>query len=293
MKFLNSLEDIEFWRKLFPRFHISSGQGYESIGNFRLKKEVINQSYQDLIHDGYFQCRVINPKELEFLADCVQVIHNRVGLALFALIYDEFWITLHRLSPLLKAMLGEKYWILPSFWVWFLDAKKDEGGWAPHRDYPQKAVNLDGSPNNLTFWIALTEATTLNGCIYVLPGSKDPNYPRGKIPYKASNFKDVEALPAKAGSIIGWNGALLHWGSPIKKTSTNPRISFSFGFQRRDAPSMMPYLINPHKLPSFKQRLGLIGQQILGYGKYYQPSNHMKKIAQGLMRNLPEFKLFI
>ena len=58
--------------------------------------------------------------------------------------------------------------------------KKEQQGWGPHRDrlleLGFKPFADDGSPASLNFWVPLTRATPKNGCMYVVPRSKDGCY---------------------------------------------------------------------------------------------------------------------
>lgn len=66
---------------------------------------------------------------------------------------------------------------MPDIWVFNIDPRHGEpAGWRPHRDRPHPWM-ADGTPNSLNFWLPLTEATPLNGCMYILPRPADPTRP--------------------------------------------------------------------------------------------------------------------
>lgn len=53
----------------------------------------------------------------------------------------------------------------------------DQGaGWGPHRDRVQPTLDEDNSPHSLTVWLPFTDATPLNGCMYVLPAHHDGRF---------------------------------------------------------------------------------------------------------------------
>lgn len=78
---------------------------------------------------------------------------------------------------------------MPDIWVFNINPRTAEPkGWAPHRDRPYAdPLRPDGSAASINFWLPLTEATPLNGCMYMLPKQFDPTQPGEE----ASEFRDV------------------------------------------------------------------------------------------------------
>src|SRR5207244_2616081 len=88
-------------------------------------------------------------------------------------------------------------------------------GWPPHCDDANR-------PNRVTVWIPLSDATLDNGCMYVVP--------RDRAAADAdARLQACRALPAAAGSILGWNFDVLHWGSTCTRPG-EPRIAISQEF---------------------------------------------------------------
>jgi ectoine hydroxylase-related dioxygenase (phytanoyl-CoA dioxygenase family) len=105
-------------------------------------------------------------------------------------------------------------------------------------------------------WIALDDATTENGCLWVIPGSHRPGvlYPqrshgdfeRFDCAGEAYDFPYFEAeevpVEVKAGSVVLFNGYLLHRSLPNRAPS---------GFRRAlvnhymSAESLLPWMIDP------------------------------------------------
>ena len=82
-------------------------------------------------------------------------------------------------------------------------------------------------PSIVTAWIPLTDVTPLDSCIYVVPAACDPDYyseERGVRPERI-RLQDVRALPAAAGSVVGWSTHLAHWGSRSSRFAAGPRIA--------------------------------------------------------------------
>jgi hypothetical protein len=126
--------------------------------------------------------------------------------------------------------------------------------------------------------------------MYVLPASLDPNYLNSQVEGRTAtesiqmmnNLQAIRALPAKAGSILGWTHALFHWGSRSSLKAENPRISLSVEFQRGDIAPYETGLLDPLVLPTFSQRLHLIGRQILKYRHMYNLSDSLCELADEL-----------
>ncbi len=102
-------------------------------------------------------------------------------------------------------------------------------GQAWHQDeffIPTRDRSLTGG------WIALDDATTENGCLWVIPGSHKrgiiyPQHPHNDHRFDCTGeayrfpYKDEDAIPVevKTGSIVFFNGYLLHRSLPNRATS--------------------------------------------------------------------------
>jgi hypothetical protein len=67
------------------------------------------------------------------------------------------------------------------------------------------------------------DATPDNGRIYVVPATREPNYSGDLKQCKANTLQDVRALPAKVGSVLGWNHQLLPWGGGARAPARSLR----------------------------------------------------------------------
>ena len=65
--------------------------------------------------------------------------------------------------------------------------------------------------------------------------------------------------------MLAWNQGLLHWGGRASQLGTAPRSSAAFEFQRGDRAAFNRPLLDPKRMPTFQERLGLIAKQILQY----------------------------
>jgi hypothetical protein len=237
-----------------------------------------------MAEDGYLQGR---SDALARLAPplAAAVIHLRqIGLPPpFLFVFDETWQAFAALAPELSLFLPDLR-VLPDFWVWHVDPTAGEAGWEPHVDKGPQALDRDGRPLSLTAWIPLTAATPLNGCIYIVPASRDPQYGAGAGQRSAPfALPAVRALPAEPGEFLVWNQAVLHWGGASSRFADAPRISMALEFQRGDIAPFNEPLLDPAAVLPLARRLWLVGKQILQYRHMYPLSPDMEALARTLL----------
>ncbi len=277
-------ERREFWSGLCPGMSIEAGAGPAPAALGETDPMLVN-----LRREGYVQIPdVLSEATIAPIRDAVSTLF-RLGIPLpFAFVYDELWLVFRGLSRFLTAALGESYRALPDFWVWHVNPSEQAAGWGPHRDRVQPTLDFDNSPHTLTMWLPFSDATPLNGCMYVLPAHLDDRFtqrrwdgPDNNVVY---NPQDIRALPATAGSMFAWNQAVLHWGGRGSRLGKAPRVSAAFEFQRGDRPAFNNPLLDPARLPTFAERLGLIGKQVLQYRHMYPLSDDVAAIATSLFQ---------
>jgi hypothetical protein len=249
----------------------------------------VDAAMNDLRIEGYVNLPGVVPKAAYVpLRECVARLHERRIPLAFAFVYDEMWQAFQGLAPFIGTVLGPGYRALPDFWVWHVVPDDGVTGWGPHRDRVQPTVERDNSPHTLTVWLPFTEATTLNGCIYVLPAHLDPRFARrkwdGDDNIVVHDPQNVRALPAPAGSLLAWNQGVLHWGGRASRLAKAPRTSAAFEFQRGDKEPFNTPLLDPMKIPPFTQRLGLVGKQVLQYQHMYPLTDDVAAIAETLKK---------
>jgi phytanoyl-CoA dioxygenase PhyH len=264
-----------YWRELCPQLRIEADP--EPVEALEPGPAELERMAEDLGSDGYSQIsNVLSPAETDRLAAAVEKLRAEGWPPVFGFVFDEFWRPFARLRPVLAASLGAAYRHLPELWAWHLDPRRSEPGWKPHRDKGSRSLLPDGRPKSLTVWIALTEATPLNGCIYVLPATRDPNYRIEAASLELRDLQDIRALPVPAGTALVWSQALLHWGGRASPQAPAPRISLSCEFQRGDVPPLEEPLFDASRPPSFELRLRLVALQVLQYA-------HMHALPPGLV----------
>jgi hypothetical protein len=275
-------ESTDYWRSLEPKLSI---EGERAAPKFDVGD--VDQAMKDLRVEGYVNLPGVVPKNVYVpLRECIARLHERRIPLPFAFVYDEMWQVFQGISAFIGAALGPGYRALPDFWVWHVVADDAVTGWSPHRDRTQPTVERDNSPHTLTVWLPFTEATPLNGCIYVIPAHLDKAFARrqwdGPDNIAVHEPQNVRALPAPAGSLLAWNQGVLHWGGRASRLAKAPRTSAAFEFQRGDKEPFNTPLLDPKITPPFTQRLGLIGKQALQYKHMYPLTPDVAAIAETL-----------
>jgi hypothetical protein len=273
-----SLTDItkrETWIALAPRLHIEDAGLLSTAPPLAIDVARAIAAREQLLLDGYIEERALSfNADFTQMAETVRMLAREDLSPVFAFLYDEFWLPFCQLDTLFRELLGA-YAMLPDFWVWNVDPKKGDAGWAPHRDKGAATLRPDGMPNSITAWIPLTDATPLNSCMYLVPARLDPTYGTAREGEWRFDLPSIRALPAKPGDVLIWNQAVLHWGSRSASQATESRVSMAIEFQRSDVPPMNPPLLKPAALLPFDLRLKLIAKQVLQY-------RHMYKVAPDL-----------
>ncbi len=262
--------DVDFWCAEFPHLSINSLLGANQKPESPYSELTIGAVTDQVKREGYFQCH--DPQLAARAHVLGSAVQRMVALGIppaFLMLFDEPWQCFYHQHVLLKGLLDE-YLILPDFWVWHLDPAAQESGWRPHRDKGRLGLAADGSPLAMTLWIPLSEATPLNGCMYVLPADRDPAYNTPEESNVPQNVSAIRALPAVPGDVLGWNQAVLHWGSQSVPRAHGPRISMALEFQRSDAAPFNKPLLPPFCNLEFPVRLALIAKQVLQYQHMYR-----------------------
>jgi hypothetical protein len=275
-------ENVAFWRALQPNLSI---EGTASIDGFALGD--VAKLMDRLRFEGYVNVPDVLPEKLNAaMRDCIATLHGRKIPLAFAFVYDQAWQVFQGLASFIEAALGNGYRALPDFWVWHVEASESAMGWGPHRDRVQPTLDRNNAPHSMTVWVPFTDATPLNGCIYMLPAHLDDRFKQRVWDGEGNNQvlapQNIRALPATAGSFLAWNQAVLHWGGRASRLAEGPRSSAAFEFQRGDKAPFNRPLLDPKRTPAFQQRLGLVGKQVLQYRHMYPLSPDIEGIAEAL-----------
>jgi hypothetical protein len=269
--------DPFLWRALNPQETIEESKPLQATSVYSLAPQELSDQMESLKQDGYcYIPSLIDPKKTERMLACVQLMVNNRFPPVYCFVYDLFWQLVLDLDPILKAFLQGDYCIIPNAWAWVVDGKKTTAYFPPHRDLiDEDFIDEQGMPTLFSLWIPLTDVSTHHSCMYLLPASKDPEYPHGVSgwrekgalrSWKAEELVHIRALPAPKGSLMGWNAGVFHWGSePHPKASE--RISIGYYFHAPHAKKKYPGLIDLAKPLSFPARMGVIFDSLRLYGK--------------------------
>jgi hypothetical protein len=271
--------DIEFWRSICPQLSISDNTLCSDKKPYAVALRDVQLVGQQIAEEGYFQVSPVVPREeTKLIADAVHTVVNHGFPAPFVLVYDQVWQMLSRFDNLLSPILGALYDMTVDVWIYYIRSvnedpaeSKEDSGWSPHRDGEPVISTLrgDGRPQLLNVWIPFTDTTVKHSCMYVLPTHLDPNFPDNLKEYSVprKSLQGIRALPAEAGSVLGWNEYALHWGSRSSRWADGPRISLTARFQSRDLDRSKKYRpLDPNSSFNFQARLATIGALFNTYG---------------------------
>lgn len=293
---LESLQDLNFWRALCPFLSIAD-TAIESEVRARTDTLEVIHSYASSPRDqvenlgllladrGFFRLptgQMEIPSEL--LSNLAAGVHRLVAHGFhptFLLMYDEVWLLGELIGSILIPASGNAP--VGDWFVFHVDPSIVAGyqPGPPHRDRPLATESsfrgLTGSPKYCSAWLALTDATPENSCLYVIPRGNDDGYhgigdATASAHTAARQFQGIVAQPLSAGGLLAFSHRLLHWGSTPQPNAVlesdavgivADRIALSLAFA--DPSFEEPYFDHSVHLPfpPVGLRLGLVaGQQI-------------------------------
>jgi hypothetical protein len=214
---------------------------------------------------GYFITRPLIPAAARArLLALIDRITARGLNPTWAMLFDDFWRTFASLGTVLETLLGRDYRYVTGSYVFIVENTDTAGGWGKHRDLPYAtSIDAEGRPYIMSCWIALTDATPLNSCLYCLPYPRDPSFPDRLSELTVPRVEDIECMQVEAGQVIGLSHALLHWGSRGSSRGRSRRVSFVFDTQRADVPCYHHALLDPQQPLTFEQRAAYVAHVIL------------------------------
>ena len=277
--------NINLWTALNPSLSISKTS--RTLHEDQIPLPQIKKELEQFKTEGYMELnQFISLDLIKRLRLGIENILSQGLPPVFCFVYDDYWECVHKLKGVFKLLLDNKFKMLPDFWAWYINPENSEVGWAPHRDKGPCSISQNGKPKSLTAWIPITEANPLNGCMYVVPISKDANYLNNQKQGFHPDLQSIRALPVLPGDALIWNQAMYHWGGRSSKYSKSPRISVAFEFQRSDVTAFNNPLLDISKILPLRVKLGLIGQQILQYKHMYGYSEDLVNIAKKCVANI-------
>lgn len=293
---LNRIEQRQTWMDLNPELTISESPFVPNSQGFRFDSEDAQKAIAQVSLEGYLMSRpgLITPGLCQALARAVERIQGEGFHPLYAAVYDEYWQVLHGIQPYLESILGPGCYPVGDFWTWFISSKTANAGWAPHRDLQFKTQTLreDGRPTIVTVWLPFSDATPLNGCMYLVPMNLDPNLPDHPERYGLS-MQNIRALPASAGTVLAWNQYVFHWGSRCSPFADGPRISTGIYYQSADVPPFVSKRVRFDQALSFETRIAYIASNVLNYHQYHGYPDEILNMCFRHIRGLDNYEQLV
>src|SRR4030081_1165786 len=119
----------EYWRSLNPSLHVADLDFFKTLSVIGVTTDQCQTMMAQLKEEGYLQARLDWGLDLKNMADTVRALSAANLSPVFAFLYDEFWVPFVKLHQVYAGLLGQKYYLLPDFWVWNVDPKKGDSGW--------------------------------------------------------------------------------------------------------------------------------------------------------------------
>ena len=273
----------EYWIGLCPEMTIGGKASFERAQEPLVDSEAFRR-------DGYFfQSEVLPAVQTTALAATIERLLSHGWPPIFAFVFDEFWglAWTSAVRGTVASLLGRGPLLMPHVAVHYVEAGGSQG-WTPH---------IDGTSvfdKRLTSWIPLTDATLTNGCIYVVPRSEDVEEAVTRFGKSETTHADAmsllqhsRALPAPAGSVLGWAFDVLHWGSGNLRASA-PRVSVAYEWLGADVTPQeyeLPLIDLDQGYPPLPQRLDCVARSILSYYKFDAALRPFEQLAKQLRRS--------
>lgn len=217
------LEDAEFWRRLCPGLHVSSPDSTEACTRtFRLSEERAAKLKTAMKCDG---CFTWSPEDLwaadlSALARGVEELCTAGLPSSFIWVYDEAWMMLAQLAPILHQVLdlGTNFDLgavrVPAGETW-LPPRRDRPFVIDRRHLIFNSFREDGTPLYSTCWIPLLDVPQTSSCLMCVPKHLDHGYTKTTetSPIAGLHQLDkVRPLSMDAGGACVFSHRCYHWG---------------------------------------------------------------------------------
>jgi hypothetical protein len=273
----------DYWRSLDDTLHVEALELDDAElddTESRDAGELASDLKERLRVDGFFvRPPDVDDERLSRARAAVDAVARAGWPRVFAFVYDEIWRVVRApgVVSLTRALLGADARQLPGIWAHHVAADAGARGWGPHVDTRGTARTAqDGAPARLTVWLPLTDATLDNGCMRAVPvrltgdlAERFEDLERAERHEWLTWLQNARALPAPAGSVLGWRTDVLHFGGVSTGRAPGPRLALSLELGHEDAPPTLeerPFVFTRGAVP-FALRLAFIGHSLLAYGK--------------------------
>lgn len=294
-------QEPDFWRKLCPELSIDANKPLTAIPKLDEDAASLHKDRRGRLADrGYALVDepVADVSTIQAMRKGIETLHTLGLPASFILLFDNTW----ELAALSRSVLEKSTLETNKFQFDILAWYIDSGGFSPHRDRQPDDVAATFEMEEAKFatqWIALTDATPENSCLYVIPKGSDPGYTGGDtededplnraLPNKEA-FQQIRALPRQQGQSVLFTHRIIHWGSARDPASRQPpRIAISFvcSDPTFEKPYVDPTYFSSEKAPPFHIRMLLVCAQLL---IYYQRFNLPKECIKACYEYCKEYE---
>jgi hypothetical protein len=282
----------DHWRAIAPDLSIEGGAPAAALEARPIDAVERSRLLQRLSVEGWFRADpVFDEQVVDAMRAAVAALVARGWPPVFAYVYDELWQVLRTpsLTALLASALGPGYRLSPRVWAFHVPAEAGAAGWPPHVDGGANTHTTD----RITLWIPLGDATLENGCMVVVPKNRLPPSAPDAFANDMSRLspetwramlQGSRPLPARRGSVMGWDFQVIHWSSIVGEAEA-PRVSLAveaFGEHIVPTPSEEP-LLDPGELPPLKERLRAIARGLLSYERFEPEMLRFTGLARRLL----------
>lgn len=295
-----TLLSSDYWLSLLPLALRSELQSLASPPRATAWPRESSELMAHIESNGYVTCPP--PQSRDYLDSANLLLKLIIALSerdlppAFAYLYDATWHFILRIWPLVEDLLGGRCVIEPSFAAFRLNRQKSlRGSYVgnnfakPHRDYNYADSFAPGiaRPQLLSVWIPLCDVDLKNGCMYVVPRSKDPQF-NDPISKEGLQEPDVPPggltplAPHPAGSFMCWTGNTIHWGSGCEREGAdNPRTSLALVFRLADRELSQPEASLSREdvlTASVAERLRQVAAAVRFFGHWYEISPDLQRL---------------
>lgn len=283
---------IDYWRALNPHLTVCENLDFSRFEINPINAAENQKLSEKLAREGYFQTAPLIDKTIVGrMRDGIETLRAEGWHELCAFVYDEFWQVTRTpsLVEFLRGALGENFKAMPHVVVHYVHAETG-AGWSPHVDFFDRE-------NRFTVWFSLAEATLENGCMHVIPKHRVSDELLEKwMKTETLDHREAcrllqasRALPVEAGTILGWERDVIHWGG-FSSRRVEPRISLSAVYLRENVAPLedeIP-LLSPDKIPTFAQRLLAVGKAFDYYSIHVLALRKYRELSGKLVAEFKE-----
>jgi hypothetical protein len=283
---LEQATDEQYWSRLIPWLSVHGAQrrvteqaplDEAALSDLRLRMET----------DGYFQLPpLFSRADIDRMRAGVDALRAAGWPPAFAFVFDEFWDLVRTPSvvQLFETALGAGHRQNAHVWCHYVAPVSGSSGWIPHIDGRNR-------PNRMSIWIPLTDVGLDDGCMYVVSRRGMPER-LGTVGISSVTWPELRgalhrtrALPAHAGSVLGWAFDVMHWGAMTGRPA-GPRISVALEFLGPHAEPFddeQPLVDGRSREADLRLRLLCIAKSLLLYHAFEPGANRYRGLAERLI----------